>query len=122
MNIIQDKIRGCLMGGAVGDALGYPIEFMRGRSIVKQYGEQGITEYELDRKTGKAVISDDTQMTMFTANGLLLADTRAALEGQTECPPRKEIARAYQDWLVTQELSYEDFERRPKADLRGGDS
>ena len=122
MNIIQDKIRGCLIGGAVGDALGYPIEFMRGRSIVKQYGEKGITEYELDRKTGKAVISDDTQMTMFTANGFLLADTRAALEGQTECPPRKEIARAYQDWLVTQELSYEDFERRHKADLRGGSS
>ena len=113
MNIIQDKIRGCLIGGAVGDALGYPIEFMRGRSIVKQYGEQGSTEYELDRKTGKAVISDDTQMTMFTANGLLLADTRTALEGQTAWPPRKEIARAYQDWLRTQQVPFRKGSQAP---------
>lgn len=25
---IQDKIRGSLIGGAVGDALGYPVEFI----------------------------------------------------------------------------------------------
>ena len=121
MNSIQDRIRGCLIGGAVGDALGYPVEFMRGRSIVKQYGEQGITEYELDPKTGKAVISDDTQMTMFTANGILAAETRAAM-GDNACLLRKEVAKAYQDWLVTQELSYEDFQRSPKEDLRGGSS
>lgn len=25
---VRDKIRGCLFGGAAGDALGYPVEFL----------------------------------------------------------------------------------------------
>lgn len=66
-----DQIRGCLLGGAAGDALGYPVEFMGEKAIFLRYGKKGITEYELDPKLGKALISDDTQMTLFTANGLL---------------------------------------------------
>ena len=66
----QDRFRGCLVGGAAGDALGYAVEFTRERGIFKKYGKSGITEYSLTK--GKALISDDTQMTLFTANGLLL--------------------------------------------------
>ena len=53
-----DKYRGCLVGGAAGDALGYPVEFMSRDSIISRYGERGITSYEL--KDGLAEISDDT--------------------------------------------------------------
>ena len=70
MNTIQDRIRGSLVGGAIGDALGYPVEFMSRKSILRHFGEKGITRFELD-KSGKALVSDDTQMTLFTANGLL---------------------------------------------------
>lgn len=28
MNTLQDRIRGSLIGGAIGDALGYPVEFI----------------------------------------------------------------------------------------------
>lgn len=56
-----DKYRGCLIGGAVGDALGYAIEFLDETSIFKRYGKNGITEYDLVE--GVAEISDDTQMT-----------------------------------------------------------
>lgn len=38
-----DKIRGALIGGAIGDALGYPVEFLTLDMIVGKYGEQGIT-------------------------------------------------------------------------------
>ena len=76
-----DKIRGSLVGGAVGDALGYAIEFWGEEQIFGKYGERGITEYELDSFTGKALISDDTQMTLFTANGLFVGDTRGAMRG-----------------------------------------
>lgn len=55
-----DKIRGALIGGAIGDALGYPVEFMTLDMIVDKYGEHGITAYEFDRTSGKALISDDT--------------------------------------------------------------
>ena len=43
----HDKFRGCLIGGAVGDALGYAVEFMRVDQIRQKYGENGITSYEL---------------------------------------------------------------------------
>lgn len=76
---IRNKIRGCMLGGAAGDALGYPVEFLSIQEINKRYGKNGITEYELTG--GKALISDDTQMTMFTADGLLFALTRGYLRG-----------------------------------------
>ena len=97
----RDKIRGCLIGGAVGDALGYPVEFMPEKLIWKHYGEGGIRAYDPDRSTGKAIITDDTQMALFTANGMLVAETQAAFGG-AEYRPRLAVAEAYQDWLRTQ--------------------
>ncbi|MDE7309981.1 MAG: ADP-ribosylglycohydrolase family protein [Lachnospiraceae bacterium] len=76
-----DKIRGCLIGGAAGDALGYPVEFFSWREIQERFGSDGITEYQIDSQTGKALISDDTQMTLFTANGILYGYTRGCLRG-----------------------------------------
>ena len=74
-----DLVRGSLIGGAAGDALGYAVEFSSYRSIISKYGDQGITEYELSN--GVAEISDDTQMTLFTANGLLMGLTRWYMRG-----------------------------------------
>lgn len=71
-DIIIDKARGCLTAGAASDALGYAVEFSSLNQIINQYGESGITDFELDR-TGTARFSDDTQMTLFTAEGLLTA-------------------------------------------------
>ena len=80
MNLRRNQIRGSIVGGAVGDALGYAIEFSSYASIQHAYGEKGITRYELNEK-GEAEISDDTQMTLFTANGLMLGITRGRMEG-----------------------------------------
>lgn len=66
---LQDKCRGSLVGGAVGDALGYEVEFMSLSSIIKRFGGKGITRYVLHN--GVAEFSDDTQMTLFTAEGLM---------------------------------------------------
>ena len=90
---MNDKICGCLLGGAMGDALGYAVEFMSYPGIVARYGEKGITAYELH--DGKAMISDDTQMTLFTAEGLL----KAKQSGKTvlSC-----VYSSYINWLHTQ--------------------
>ena len=75
-----NRIKGCLTGGAVGDALGYAVEFKSLSRIIKEYGDKGITRYDLDR--GLARISDDTQMALFTANALLFGETRGRLRGK----------------------------------------
>ena len=97
---VPDSIRGCLMAGAVGDALGYEVEFMSRRSILSRFGEQGITKFALDRN-GKALISDDTQMTLFTANGMLMGLTRGYMRG-IGGRPEKYVDIAYLDWYYTQ--------------------
>ena len=74
-----DKYRGCLLGGAAGDALGYAIEFDREEAIAACYGSHGIRDYQLDER-GLAPFSDDTQMTLYTANSLLCS--LAALSAQ----------------------------------------
>lgn len=103
MNTLQDRIRGSLIGGAIGDALGYPVEFIYSfEEIQARYGERGITR--LDTKQhwqeeagleGKAVVSDDTQMTLFTANGLLNAKCQKTSVKYCIC-------RAYIEWYLTQ--------------------
>lgn len=93
------KFEGCLLGGAAGDALGYAVEFRSADEIKKKYGEAGITRYEL--KDGKALISDGTQMTMFTANGILFGATREKING-IMAPISHYIHKAYKDWFRTQ--------------------
>lgn len=95
----KDKYVGCLVGGAAGDALGYPVEFLSDLSIVSAYGNRGITEFNLNN--GVALFSDDTQMTLFTACGLLNAE--AHYNGTfNKDGYLKHIADSYSDWLKTQ--------------------
>ncbi len=97
-----DAIRGSMIGGAVGDALGYAIEFWQEDQIFHTHGADGITQYHLT--DGKAQISDDTQMTLFTADGILVGETRMRMKGSGG-EPRTYVAMAYQDWLKTQQTN-----------------
>lgn len=94
-----DNFQGCLIGGAIGDALGWPVEFMKLSEIKSRFGENGLAHLILSGD-GKAQITDDTQMTMFTAEGLLRAESRLTNKGICHAPTV--IYFAYQRWLVTQ--------------------
>ena len=96
----RDRIRGSLMAGAAGDALGYAVEFMSRGSILAKYGLRGIAKFNLTRE-GKALISDDTQMTLFTACGMLMGVTRGYMRG-IGGRPEKYVDKAYLDWYYTQ--------------------
>ena len=99
---LQDAIRGSLLGGAMGDALGFEVEFCSEAEIFQRFGEGGIRSYVIG-PNGEAQISDDTQMTMFTANGILYALTRAAADKDAQ-PMEVYVDRAYKDWLRTQTM------------------
>lgn len=99
-DIILDSIKGCLMAGAAGDALGYPVEFMSYRDILSKYGNKGITRFDLS-KDEKALVSDDTQMTLFTACGMLMGVTRGYMRGVGGAP-EDYVDGAYLDWYYTQ--------------------
>ena len=96
----QESFSGCLLGGAIGDALGYTVEFMSIDEIKDRFGAYGITDLSCDQTSGKAIISDDTQMTMFTAEGILWADFRGKNKGI--CSYDSCVFYSYQRWLYSQ--------------------
>lgn len=97
--IQKDKIFGSLVAGAIGDALGYAVEFLSYNSILETYGSCGITCYELTERIAR--FSDDTQMTLFTANGLLNGIIRNRIS-QRKTPLIDYVSNAYVDWYKTQ--------------------
>lgn len=98
---LQNKIRGSITGGAVGDALGYPVEFVYSfNDICARYGKEGITDFDmsypwLESEEKKALFSDDTQMTLYTVEGLLEAERNGKPIAPTVC-------NAYLAWYAHQ--------------------
>ncbi len=107
----RDRVRGSLVGGAVGDALGYPVEFMTLSEIKQRFGEKGITAFSTDLETGAALISDDTQMSLFTANGILYGYTRGLIRGIMGSY-EDYVYMAYKEWLITQTVPYGNRKRK----------
>lgn len=83
-----ERIRGCLLAGAVGDALGYQVEFESLSSILHRFGEDGV-------RVMAPYFSDDTQMTLFTAEGMLMGLKR-------RMPMPACVYQSYLDWYKTQ--------------------
>lgn len=83
-----DRYRGCLLAGGVGDQLGCDPEFMRRRDILMEYGPQGVRRMS-------QFITDDTQMTLFTAEGMLMG-----LKHRMPMPAC--VYQSYLDWYATQ--------------------
>ena len=94
-----DRVLGCLLGGAVGDAFGYGVEFSKLPQIHQRFGPQGIQEPVLNRH-GEAEVSDDTQMTLFTLEGLLAGIRPGAPIDQANV--LEAVRRATLDWHGTQ--------------------
>lgn len=100
MSVTPDPSRftGCLLGGAIGDALGYPVEFLEPGSAVRaRFGSAPPAGLGF-AGTPPGLVSDDTQMTLFTAEGLLRA--RRARAGDVT----PFVFRAYQRWYTTQAM------------------
>lgn len=97
-DLYADRVLGCLLGGAVGDALGYKVEFCSLREIRERFGPAGIQQPVLN-SAGKVVVSDDTQMTLFTADGLVTGMTR---KGSAMADALDSVRAATLDWYAMQ--------------------
>lgn len=97
---------GCLLGGALGDALGAPVETLTYKEITREYGQDGIEDLQCNIH-GLAEITKDTQLTLFTAEGLLRAKCRQDKKGigKDLNETTTVVFRAYLRWLYTQGLS-----------------
>lgn len=91
-----ERVVACLLGGAVGDAFGFPVESLRWEEIQQLYGPRGLQEPVWTQ--GKLLVSDDTQMTLFTLEGLLAAWESTGRWSEAV----SHVREAYLDWLWTQ--------------------
>lgn len=92
-----------ILAGAIGDAFGVPMEFFSTQKIEQMgYHRKGAD----GRLRFLGVSSDDTQLTLFTAEGLLRFKA-SSLFGTADYETMNdaitvEVAKAYQRWLHTQ--------------------
>lgn len=83
-----ERYRGCLLAGGVGDQLGNDVEFMSRSRMLEVYGPDGVREMSRH-------ITDDTQMTLFTAEGMLMGLKHGM-------PMPACVYQSYLDWYATQ--------------------
>ncbi|MFI8432284.1 ADP-ribosylglycohydrolase family protein [Streptomyces sp. NPDC079020] len=95
------RVRGCLLGGAIGDALGNPVEFLSLDGIRRAHGEHGVRGLVADGDGVLGRVTDDTQMTLFTVEGLIRARVRASARGIGGARTAI-VHHAYLRWLDTQ--------------------
>jgi len=94
------KYQGCLLGLAIGDALGAPVEFISLPEIKKRYGKDGITDFDAWGGFRPGSYTDDTQMSLATAVGCLRAYQRWREKGIGH--PTSVVYQCYLDWLESQ--------------------
>jgi len=94
------KYQGCLLGLAIGDALGAPVEFLRIQEIKNRYGRDGVTDFHAWRGFKPGFYTDDTQMSLATAIGCLRAYQKWRKRGIYH--PASVVYQGYLDWLESQ--------------------
>ena len=98
---LQSAHRGCLLGLAVGDAMGYAVDSKTWAEIQEDYGPNGLLGYDL--VNGYADVTSYTQLAAFTCNGLLLGLTRGQLQG-TMAPFVRYVGLSHREWAASQKM------------------
>ncbi|ECN9265210.1 ADP-ribosylglycohydrolase family protein [Salmonella enterica subsp. enterica serovar Typhimurium] len=107
---MNSRFKGCLLGGAIGDAMGAPVEFKSLADIKKYLGEEGVTKF-MPAYGAAGSITDDTQMSLFTAEALIRAYFAEGRTGKTQ------YLRANGDGLLRWEKT--QLEDKPNAKYTG---
>ncbi|MCB9849656.1 MAG: ADP-ribosylglycohydrolase family protein [Phycisphaerales bacterium] len=86
------KYEGAMLGLAIGDALGFPVEFLSLKSIRSRFGSEGITDLHPFARYPAGTFTDDTQMSLALARAILKKGNAAEHEFLTE------VAREFVTW------------------------
>jgi len=70
---LRARFEGCLIGLAVGDALGWPTEFLSLDEIWARYGPAGVADFVASARHPPGAYTDDTQMSIAVAEALIEA-------------------------------------------------
>ena len=101
---LTERVLGCFLGGALGDALGADLEFSTAEQIGEKFGPDGPSG--LGEAYGvHGAITDETQLTLFTAEGLVRGSLACRTLGRTD--PIAELQLSYQRWLHTQGVAWD---------------
>ncbi|ROQ97496.1 ADP-ribosylglycohydrolase [Streptomyces sp. 2132.2] len=95
----RSRVRGALLGSAVGDALGAPAAGLSLDAIRAAHGPQGLTGPVPGPQGPRGTVTAATQLTLFTADGLIRAHVR---RDTGAWHPPTDIHRAYLRWAATQ--------------------
>ena len=90
------KIRGCMFGLAIGDAVGYPVEFLPVQNIKRK------SVLSIGNGIRKMLYSDDTQMSLATAKGMINAFKEDADLSLLPYNNTVYIYKEYYKWFLTQ--------------------
>jgi ADP-ribosylglycohydrolase len=92
-----NRFKGCLLGMAIGDALGAPVEFLSLENIEEKYGEAGILAFDDWDGFQAGNYSDDTQLSLATAKGCIHAHFNLMRQGESRS--QEIMYKRYLDWL-----------------------
>ncbi|MEL3945539.1 ADP-ribosylglycohydrolase family protein [Streptomyces alboflavus] len=95
----RSRVRGTLLGAAVGDALGAPVDGLGLGAIREAHGAEGLTELAASHGGGRGTVTAATQLTLFTVDGLIRAQVR---RDTGAWHPPTDLHRAYRRWAATQ--------------------
>ncbi|MGW7407102.1 ADP-ribosylglycohydrolase family protein [Streptomyces sp. NPDC054833] len=94
----RSRVRGTLLGAAVGDALGAPVDGLTTEEIQTSYGVEGLVDLALAHGR-RGAVTHHTQLTLFTVDGLIRAQVR---RDTGAWHPPTDLHRAYLRWAATQ--------------------
>ncbi|MGW7422241.1 ADP-ribosylglycohydrolase family protein [Streptomyces sp. NPDC054813] len=94
----RSRVRGTLLGSAVGDALGGPVDGLTLEEIRAAYGPEGLVDLGFGHGR-RGTVTHHTQLTLFTVDGLIRAQVR---RDTGAWHPPTDLHRAYLRWAATQ--------------------
>lgn len=115
----DDRFEGAMVGSAIGDAFGYPLQEMTYDEICERFEDIGAMELAVSGKTGTALFTDATQLSLFTADGILWASENDKAYDEI-CTSY--VFYSYQLWLYMQTKTvagkeYSWLFERPKKEM-----